>query len=193
AGGSGGSAGAGGSTGGTAGGGGEGGPGGGGQGGATGGTGGGTGGTGGTGGQGGIAAQTCNGFTVPADHPDRGAYDTTVAGVVTDAVTNLTWQRAASDDDPNYRSATSYCAGLMVNGASGWRLPTVLELSTIVDFSATNPAIDRTAFPSTPATWFMTSTAVYMNGSTVGGADWGHTVDFTTGLTLNGMPNYGSV
>jgi hypothetical protein len=81
----------------------------------------------------------------------------------------------------------------MLNGASGWRLPNVLELSTIVDFAAANPAIDRTAFPSTPATWFMTSTAVYMNGSTVGGADWGHTVDFTTGLTLNGMPNYGSV
>src|SRR6185503_4249624 len=79
--------------------------------GGTGGTGG-TGGEGGTGGTGGSAAQTCDGFTIPADHPDHAAYDAaTVAGVVTDAVTGLTWQRATIADDPSWRGAAGHCAG----------------------------------------------------------------------------------
>jgi hypothetical protein len=40
----------------------------------------------------------------------------------------------------------------------GYRLPTVKELLTIVDFSKSNPAIDSNAFPNTPAVAFWTAT-----------------------------------
>src|SRR4029079_14677230 len=143
---------------------------------------------------GGSAAQTCDGFTIPADHPDHAAYDAaTVAGVVTDAVTGLTWQRATIADDPSWRGAAGHCAGLTLGGASsGWRVPDINELASIVDFAVAGPAIDRTAFPSTPSTYFVTSTGVYLHGQRVGGTD-GHTIDFQTGVTINGMPTFGSV
>jgi hypothetical protein len=37
---------------------------------------------------------------------------------------------------------------------AAWRLPNVKELSSIADKSLSNPAIDSTAFPATPASWF---------------------------------------
>jgi hypothetical protein len=37
---------------------------------------------------------------------------------------------------------------------TGWRLPTVGELHTLVDAGRRNPAIDTQAFPDTPPDWF---------------------------------------
>jgi hypothetical protein len=48
---------------------------------------------------------------------------------------------------------------------SGWRLPTVNELLTIVDYHAASPAIDSTAFPLTPSEFFWTSTPYVFNGA----------------------------
>ncbi len=39
-------------------------------------------------------------------------------------------------------------------GATGWRMPTVGELTSIVDQSRTSPAIDTTYFPNTPSLYF---------------------------------------
>jgi hypothetical protein len=43
-----------------------------------------------------------------------------------------------------------------LGGVSGWRLPAVMELSTVVDFTGTNTTttIDPVAFPNTPADLF---------------------------------------
>jgi hypothetical protein len=145
------------------------------------------------GGTGGTAAQTCDGFNIPPDHPAADAYDTTAFGVVLDAKTGLAWQRAAIGDDPNWMSAGAHCTGLILGGVAGWRSPSILELASIVDMGATTPAIDATAFPDTPPSWFATSTGVYLNGQRVGGPYWFHTIDFGSGFTVNGMPNSGSV
>ncbi|GLY14562.1 hypothetical protein Kisp01_15770 [Kineosporia sp. NBRC 101677] len=66
---------------------------------------------------------------------------------VSDPMTGLTWQRATS---PTMAAgeAAAYCAGLK---GGNWRLPGVQELATLVDESLVGPAIDREAFPSTPA------------------------------------------
>ena len=149
---------------------------------------------GGVGGVGGTPAMVCDGFDIPPDHvPGAGGYDTSAAGVVTDPVTGLVWQRDVTGSDAFWLGAAAHCTGLTLGGSSGWRLPNVLELSSIADLSTAGPAIDAAAFPNTPATWFMTSTAVYVNGQPTGGPSWGHTIDFQTGLTLNGMPNSGFV
>lgn len=61
---------------------------------------------------------------------------------VMDHKTGLVWQQA---DDGKYRSwanAQKYCENLVLGGKSDWRLPSINELETIIDFSRSSPAID---------------------------------------------------
>ena len=90
-------------------------------------------------------------------------------GMVQDTLTQIVWQRDGSGTRAGcsgsgqltctWAEAQAYCSGLTLGGYSDWRLPTVKELSSIVDFTVASPGptIDQTAFPSTPATWFWTS------------------------------------
>ena len=43
--------------------------------------------------------------------------------------------------------APAYCAGLTLNGHTGWRVPTLNELASTVNEALVGPAINRTAFP----------------------------------------------
>ncbi len=83
----------------------------------------------------------------------------TSSSTVYDTVTKLTWQRAIpANPCPSdgaglctLLDAQTYCSTLSLGGyTTGWRLPTVKELMSIIDISATSPAVDQTAFPSTP-------------------------------------------
>jgi len=83
---------------------------------------------------------------------------TSASGTVTDTKTRLVWQQTVSTQKQNWSNAKTYCAGLdSTLGGSGWRMPTVKELLTVVDYSQTFPSIDATAFPSTPADRFWSS------------------------------------
>jgi hypothetical protein len=62
-------------------------------------------------------------------------------GTVTDMKTHLVWQQRDDGMTRTWDSAGTYCAGLSLDG-EGWRLPTIKELQTIVDYSKTNPSID---------------------------------------------------
>ena len=79
----------------------------------------------------------------------------------------------AADRRARQDNANTYCAGLSLGG-SGWRLPTLTELESIVD-TAYRPTIDPTAFPSTPADWFWTSSPY------VGSSGFGWIVYFNYG------------
>jgi formylglycine-generating enzyme required for sulfatase activity len=81
---------------------------------------------------------------------------TTTGGTVFDTKTKLTWQQTAPAATYTWAAATTYCQSLSLAG-TGWRLPTSKELQTIVDYSQSNPSIDPTAFPATPATYFWSS------------------------------------
>lgn len=78
--------------------------------------------------------------------PDR---YTTTADTVYDNSTQLTWQRTFATGR-DWNSASSYCASLALNG-TGWRLPSMKELQTIVDETREHPAIDIVAFSDLPA------------------------------------------
>ena len=89
-------------------------------------------------------------------------------GTVADSVTGLVWQRAVDDaacqGGPTCRwyDAHAYCRDLRLDGG-GWRLPSVIELLTIVDYGAVNASmvlIDEAAFPGTPRETFWSSTCV---------------------------------
>jgi hypothetical protein len=77
---------------------------------------------------------------------------------VLDKKTKLTWQQTPPAAVGSQAAAKAYCSTLSLGG-SGWRLPTVKELLTLVDYSQTvSPVIDQTAFPGTPSGVFISST-----------------------------------
>ncbi len=89
--------------------------------------------------------------------PHEARYDTSAPGVVTDGVTGLVWQRALDAGRYTRDEAARACDGLALAGGP-WRLPTVLELISLVDDTRANPSIDPVAFPDTPGTYFWTAT-----------------------------------
>jgi hypothetical protein len=84
---------------------------------------------------------------------------TVTTDVITDNTTHLNWQRVVSATTYSWADAATYCNGLNLGGQTGWRLPAQKELQSLVDVRAATPAIDTTAFPSTPAEFFWSSTA----------------------------------
>lgn len=72
---------------------------------------------------------------------------------VRDLTTQLEWQRHASSNRSHYGKAQAYREKLTLAGG-GWRLPKMIELQSIVDFTRILPAINTTAFPDTPSEAF---------------------------------------
>jgi hypothetical protein len=117
-------------------------------------------------------------------------------GTITDNVTNLLWQKCtlglsgstcatgAATLYQQYDSSTA-CASL----GTGWRVPTIYELRTIVDYGLTTlliphtnnyiPAINATYFPNTEANVYWSSTAYAYQPNEA----W--YVNFTDGATLH--------
>ena len=83
-------------------------------------------------------------------------------GTVYDAKTKLTWQQAASATTYTWADAQTLCGNVgTVLGQSNWRLPTVKELQTLVDFANTANMIDPAYFGSaSPQGLFWSSTQV---------------------------------
>jgi hypothetical protein len=92
-------------------------------------------------------------------------YDTTSTEVVVDRVTHLTWQRNLDPKSYPWPEAESYCRCLAVGGHDDWRLPTRIELVSIVDFTKPSPAIDSNAFPVAPGDYFWTSSPLVGHSS----------------------------
>jgi hypothetical protein len=78
---------------------------------------------------------------------------------VMDPATGLEWQRESRSVVHAWNDATAYCKALDLNG-SGWRLPTIKELATLVDETVARPAIDSAAFPGTIRAAYWTSSFV---------------------------------
>lgn len=100
------------------------------------------------------------------------------AGVdtVLDNVTKLTWQRFVSADSYTQEGARAYCAALPLEGG-GWRLPTRVELQSIVDYSKPQPGplIDTAVFQNAPSDDFWCTSQ--------GPSGFGWAVSFMSGYT----------
>jgi hypothetical protein len=74
--------------------------------------------------------------------------------VVVDTKTGLTWQRTPASS-MSWAAANAYCANpstATALGGTGWRLPTIKELLSLLDASQTiERRIDHTAFYQTTA------------------------------------------
>jgi hypothetical protein len=94
--------------------------------------------------------------------PDPGTrrFETGSAGVAVDPVTGLMWQRKAAEEQLDWESAQRYCGCLVLAGYEDWRLPSRIELVSLVDYRRQEPSIDIEAFPETPSTWYWSSSPV---------------------------------
>ena len=83
---------------------------------------------------------------------------------VTDRLTGLVWARCSVGQGWNGSTCTGMPSELTheqalqhAAGRSGWRLPNRRELFSLADKRCVDPAIDRTAFPNTPSSWYWSS------------------------------------
>ncbi|HVY32082.1 MAG TPA: DUF1566 domain-containing protein [Polyangiaceae bacterium] len=79
---------------------------------------------------------------------------------VTDEVTGLVWQRRVPPQSFGWQDAKSYCSCLNLDGDDDWRLPSRIELASLVDWTKVGPSIDSDAFPETTSENFWTSSEV---------------------------------
>lgn len=93
-----------------------------------------------------------------------------------DVVTKLTWQRNVPPLTFTYAGADDYCASL----AGGFRLPTLKELHSIVDFRQTAGAVDPLVFPNAPSGYEVWSSTSSENGR--------FGLSFTSGVTGLSLP-----
>lgn len=88
---------------------------------------------------------------------------------VTDNNTHLMWQRSNNVAAMTWPEAGAFCRDLVLDGYHDWRLPSFLELATIVDYGSANPAIAMTAFPGTsPDNYWTTFEGIGLSSGATG-------------------------
>lgn len=113
--------------------------------------------------------------------PNPQSYNSQGKSLVVDTVTQLTWEKTADDGSYTWAEAEEHCASLSLGGG-GFRLPTRIELVSLVDYTQNRPTIDAKAFPSTAAEKFWSA-------SPFAGAEnsaWLVNFDFGTGFVFAG-------
>ncbi len=120
-------------------------------------------------------------------------------GTVTHKTTGLTWMRCAlgqkwtgsscSGTESTYTYEQAVALKRSFAGKSGWRLPNIAELKTLVELENRKPAINSTIFPTTTTT----NSAFWSSSPYVGNTDFAWFVYFLNGnvynyLRLNSLP-----
>ncbi len=77
--------------------------------------------------------------------------------VVTDSQTQLQWKDDAIGSTMTWQDAIDYCEGLTFAGQSDWRLPNLIELTSLVDDTRYAPSIS-TVFQNTASSYYWSST-----------------------------------
>ncbi len=106
--------------------------------------------------------------------------------MVKDPATNLVWEdtKHAEKEQVTYLEATSYCETLKLGEHNDWRVPTLKELLSIVDYTRYEPAVLKEFTRVDPDELYWSSTE-YTNKST---EFWG--VVFEDGDTDNASAIY---
>ena len=121
------------------------------------------------------------------------SYTDNLDGTITDNVTGLMWQKCTNgqgitdcasgtattynwyqaagvaDATDNPDGATNICGELTIAGQTDWRLPSVIELISILDNGVYSPAINTTYFPNTISSEYWSSTTAAYNTSAARG------------------------
>jgi len=106
---------------------------------------------------------------------------------VRDNATGLIWMADALGERMKWNAARNYAPAQRIGGNDDWRLPTIQELLSIVDYARFDPAIDTNFFrlPENGYMWFWSSTPVASSPS-----DYAWGVDFYYGRSGYNHQNY---
>jgi hypothetical protein len=122
-----------------------------------------------------------------AGAPNPESYQDNGDGTVTDNTTGLMWQQAVPAQELSWSVAAGYCPSLTLGGHNDWRLPTVIELMSLLDYGqvtgfgqAQVPLINGIVFPATPADPYWSSTVVGGSASVAWYVDFGYGVASTS-------------
>lgn len=139
------------------------------------------------------AAQTCPSGLAPSTPAER--FMVNDDSTVTDRLTGLTWKQCPEGRKGksceegtaitlDWATAQKVAATTVFAGKKDWRVPTISELETIIEYSCTMPAINKAIFPATPAAnfWSLSPYAGYANGV------WN--INFNDGVKDNSSKNF---
>lgn len=73
-----------------------------------------------------------------------------IGGTVRDPITGFVWERSPPITGLTQAAALTYCDGLMLDTFTDWRLPSALELLSIVDFGRVGTPFTPSAFTGIP-------------------------------------------
>lgn len=106
--------------------------------------------------------------------------------MVKDPTTNLIWEdtKHTTEDKVTHGEASTYCAKLKLSEVTGWRIPTLNELLTVVDYTRSDSAILKEFSHIKSGTIYWTSTPYVRSRDKF----WG--VDFKDGATESASKNY---
>lgn len=115
-------------------------------------------------------------------------------GTVTDESTSLMWSRKPTQNRMTWDIAVSYCKKLNLAGYTDWRLPTIQELKSIVDYDKFGPASDSIAFPDMMLSFYWSSTTYAGNINYAWGVDfyYGNDVNYHKGNSNHVRPVRGT-
>jgi hypothetical protein len=102
-------------------------------------------------------------------------------GTLTDDVTGLLWQQATAAGPETWAAAAAYCNSLnsttLGGHDTGWRLPALYELNSVIDLSVASGAAINPIFTGTAAAAYWTSTEDPDNSDNAWILDFGTTED----------------
>lgn len=98
-----------------------------------------------------------------SDLPNPAQYTDPGDGTVVDEVTGLVWQKSPPDETYSWDESLAYCDGLELGGQSDWRLPTRIELTSIIDWTVGGAKVDSTAFPGAQGAFHKTASDWYIS------------------------------
>ena len=125
---------------------------------------------------------------VAAGAPNLERYTDNGDDTVTDNVTQLMWQKTAPSTVYSQTDALTHCSGLTQAGYDDWRLPTEIELISLIDFGSSSPCMDTRYFPNASSDAFWSATP----SSTSAALAWGVTfLDGSVGTNAIALP-YGA-
>ena len=133
-------------------------------------------------------AQVCKPESIPASTPDSQLQDNG-DGTITDRKTGLIWKQClegqsgsdcASGGVETFTWQQALQRAQTVNSSGGfagfsdWRVPTIKELSSLVEHQCVGPAINLTRFPNASNHWLWSSSAVAGSAFHAWGVNFGN-------------------
>lgn len=107
-------------------------------------------------------------------------------GTVTDEVTGLLWEASPPSTDGTWEDALAYCDGLSLGGYEDWRLPTRIEVTSVLDYS--RPGWSADAFSAATGGFHRTSSDWILTINQMGagaGKDFAWAFNMSDGIVSN--------